>query len=112
MKVPNDEILLAKLIQNAKAFGLYACRYTNFRNSNNRAYFAYDPKKSIACCAYGAATLDPETARLKEYGIVAAALQAGNDAAIRVREAKPKLAKDFYEVGQAFFDACRKPRRK
>lgn len=56
---PEDEMLLAMMLQNAKVRGLRGCRYATYGyNANNDI---------VACCALGAAYLDQDTAVLIKY---------------------------------------------
>lgn len=118
MKVPTDEMFLAKLIQNAKASGLFACRYAKFRD---RQRHVSDADRAAFCCVVGAAIIAPDTARpLKgEYGLASKLelnLNAGNDGAVYkphwVFEPDDIFEPDAFEVGQAFYDACRNPRKR
>ncbi len=95
-KVPEDEMLLAKLIQNAASRGWKSTSHSSFRDSQGQGCGVLD---AVACCAFGASTLEPGTRdRGSTNGIV-----AGNDS----------VSTDIYftgndsdfTVGQCFYDA-------
>jgi hypothetical protein len=79
-KIPEDEMLLAKLIQNAKSRGLGWCSGALYLTPYGEP--RANPVTANRCCAIGAANLDPETrAEVESYGFVA----HGNDNGAHVR---------------------------
>ena len=55
--IPEDEMILAKLIQTASARGLHSWRGCNFANPRGHSWDQDDPDM-VACCAKGAGILD------------------------------------------------------
>ena len=53
--VPRDEMMLAKMIQNAKALGLKRTRDANYRSADGEACYGFD--NATSCCAIGAALI-------------------------------------------------------
>lgn len=74
--IPKDELLLAKLIQNAEAFGLVSCQGANFRRNGGYSS-SLRTDDATACCALGASQMASDTrAEIISYDYVA----SGNDA--------------------------------
>jgi hypothetical protein len=62
--VPEDEMELAKLLQNAGAFGLKSCRGTLYKGgtmSGHDVTLHGPPAEAYACCAIGASMLASDT---------------------------------------------------
>lgn len=59
--IPEDELLLAKLLQNAGLYGLVACKGSAFKDENGWSTGTFNQDTSAACCALGAASLSPDT---------------------------------------------------
>lgn len=60
--IPDDELFLAELIQNAAANGLVSTRHSRYVSPDGeRAYSAADIVSVYGCCARGAAQLSPDT---------------------------------------------------
>lgn len=57
-EIPDDEMLLAKIIQNAAARGLKSCRSAPYRDWLGSPC---DSDRAIMCCAIGSAALEKDT---------------------------------------------------
>lgn len=80
--IPEDELFLAKLIQNAKARDLRSCRFATFRDKSRRVLVPNLnlPFEVAYCCASGAANLAEDTRKLMQEGFVSRGdLMIGND---------------------------------
>lgn len=55
--IPHEELILAKLIQNAGAFGMRSTRGALYRNKHRRSLMDSERHKAVACCAMGALSL-------------------------------------------------------
>lgn len=62
-EIPEVEFDVAKLVQNAKAFGLKWTKNSNYRTKNGRSIYVSDG--AAFCCAQGAAWLDDSTRGMK-----------------------------------------------
>lgn len=63
--IPDDELLVAKLIQNAQSRGLVSCRGSRFKTTYGIGLFSMAEGIAdddwYACCAMGAASLEEDT---------------------------------------------------
>lgn len=95
--VPRDELILARLIQNAAARGLKSCRGAYYKNEDDVDVCARDATR---CCAMGAAMLTPKLCP-------PTAIIIGNDA--KGNNPTPEIADDkwlsAYTIGAAFYEA-------
>jgi hypothetical protein len=97
--IPDDEFILAQLIQNAEYFGLKSCRGATFKRNGAISC----PSEATHCCAMGAnfLSLTGASAWLN--------VGAGNDSTLHY---KPSVwangsHKDGYTLGQAFYAALK-----
>lgn len=102
--VPEEELLLAALIQNAGSRGLRSCRGGYFKRGNKQLI---NEKGATTCCALGAA-------RIAYHGfLVPMGIPEGNDGSTvdghswMNPEAREKMLTG-YTVGAAFYQAMRR----
>lgn len=103
-KIPKDEMLLAKMIQNTKARGMKAHRGSYYLTPDGYKYSLTTTTldSAIGCCAVGACWLESDTEAISdEFGD----LITGNDSTADTWSA---FASDEGEtVGYAFQQACK-----
>ena len=106
--VPEDEILLAKLIQNASSRGFKSTRYLLYDGNPDysQPYQCAPGNLTTACCVIGAAQLSHDTHEVLPWGhrVTDAAIKGNNfEDGQDGLEADPSL----FTVGAAFEQALR-----
>lgn len=104
LKIPKDELFLAKIIQNAGALNLVSCHSKRFADAQGREVAKNDPTLR-QCCAQGAALLSPDTSKIfyRMNGNERWDLVNGNDSSCY----RYTPGRNTYEIGQAFYNARR-----
>lgn len=92
--VPVDEIYLAKLLQNAGAYGLVSCRGSAYTDARGRSS---NQETAVACCAMGAGMLFEDDILYTPYGMI-----RGNDVEPGTYSCDRVLELDGYDIGVAF----------
>jgi hypothetical protein len=59
--IPDDELVLAKLIQNVSARKLKACKYVPYTSKDGSTSFSFLYNNTVSCCAMGAAYLENDS---------------------------------------------------
>jgi hypothetical protein len=98
-KVPEEELFLAKIIQNAAARGLSAITGDLYADDCGRGRGHYEEGSTAGCCAVGAARLEYDT-HGGDGGSRNSGLVSGNDGMSDAGENS-----NWYTVGMCFQDA-------
>lgn len=104
--IPEDELILAKLIQNASARGLKACKYVPYTSKDGSTSYSCYSNYIVSCCAMGAAYLENDSDDdIATYVFIA----RGNDSK-QWSEEKPysyPRDKDGESLGWAYYQAMK-----